>query len=51
MTRALSVLLRRIADALRDMAPIILVIAFFQIVVLYSSRSRTSGASWSAFSA
>ena len=34
MTRALSVLARRIADALRDVAPIILVIAFFQIVVL-----------------
>ena len=34
MTRALGVLVRRIADALRDLAPIILVIAFFQIVVL-----------------
>ena len=34
MTRALTVLARRIADALRDLAPIILVIAFFQIVVL-----------------
>ena len=34
MTRALSVLARRITDALRDLAPIILVIAFFQIVVL-----------------
>ena len=34
MTKALSVLVRRIADALRDLAPIILVIAFFQIVVL-----------------
>ena len=34
MTKALSVLLRRIAGALRDLAPIILVIAFFQIVVL-----------------
>ncbi|MDD9982599.1 MAG: DUF1538 domain-containing protein [Gammaproteobacteria bacterium] len=34
MTRALSVLARRTADALRDLAPIILVIAFFQIVVL-----------------
>ncbi len=34
MTRALGVLARRIADALRDLAPIILVIAFFQIVVL-----------------
>ena len=34
MTRVLGVLARRIADALRDLAPIILVIAFFQIVVL-----------------
>ena len=34
MTKALSVLARRIAGALRDLAPIILVIAFFQIVVL-----------------
>ena len=34
MTRPLTVLARRIADALRDLAPIILVIAFFQIVVL-----------------
>ena len=34
MTRALGVLVRRIADALRDLAPIIFVIAFFQIVVL-----------------
>ena len=34
MTRALGVLVRRIGNALRDLAPIILVIAFFQIVVL-----------------
>ena len=34
MTKALSVLVRRIAGAVRDLAPIILVIAFFQIVVL-----------------
>ena len=34
MIKALSVLARRIAGALRDLAPIILVIAFFQIVVL-----------------
>jgi len=34
MTKTLAVLVRRIADALRDLAPIILVIAFFQIVVL-----------------
>ena len=34
MTKALAVLVRRLADALRDLAPIIVVIAFFQIVVL-----------------
>ena len=34
MTKSLTVLVRRVADALRDLAPIILVIAFFQIVVL-----------------
>ena len=34
MIKALAVLVRRIADAVRDLAPIILVIAFFQIVVL-----------------
>ena len=34
MTSALTVLARRTANALRDLAPIILVIAFFQIVVL-----------------
>ena len=34
MTRALTVLVRRFAHALSDLAPIILVIAFFQIVVL-----------------
>ena len=34
MTKALLVLVRRVAAALRDLAPIILVIAFFQIVVL-----------------
>ena len=34
MTQALGGILRRIVDALRDLAPIILVIAFFQIVVL-----------------
>ena len=34
MTRVLGVLVRRIGNALRDLAPIILVIAFFQIVVL-----------------
>ena len=34
MIRAVAVLVRRIADALRDLAPIVFVIAFFQIVVL-----------------
>ena len=34
MTRTLAVPVRRVAGALRDLAPIILVIAFFQIVVL-----------------
>ena len=34
MTRALTVLVRRFAHALSDLAPMILVIAFFQIVVL-----------------
>ena len=34
MTRPQGVLARRTANALRDLAPIILVIAFFQIVVL-----------------
>ena len=34
MTRALAVFARRTAGALRDLAPVILVIAFFQIVVL-----------------
>ena len=34
MTKTLAVLVRRVAGALRDLAPIILVIAFFQIVVL-----------------
>ena len=34
MTKTLAGLVRRVADALRDLAPIILVIAFFQIVVL-----------------
>ena len=34
MIRAVAVLVRRIAGALRDLAPIVFVIAFFQIVVL-----------------
>ena len=34
MTRALAALARRFTGALRDLAPIIVVIAFFQIVVL-----------------
>ena len=43
MTKALSVLVRRIADALRDLAPIILVIAFFQIVVLQQPFPNLGG--------
>ena len=34
MTRALGGILRRVVEALRDLAPIIIVIAFFQVVVL-----------------
>ena len=43
MTKALFVLVRRIADALRDLAPIILVIAFFQIVVLQQPFPNLGG--------
>ena len=43
MTKALSVLVRRIADALRDLAPIVLVIAFFQIVVLQQPFPNLGG--------
>ena len=43
MTKALSVLVRRIADALRDLAPIIFVIAFFQIVVLQQPFPNLGG--------
>ena len=42
MTRALGVLARRIPGALRDPAPIILVIAFFQIVVLSPRGTYTA---------
>ena len=38
MTKALAVLVRRVADALRDLAPIIVVIAFFQIFDLVSDE-------------
>ena len=43
MTKALSVLVRRIADAVRDLAPIVLVIAFFQIVVLQQPFPNLGG--------
>ena len=43
MIKALSVLARRIAGALRDLAPIILVIAFFQIVVLQQPFPNLGG--------
>ena len=43
MTRSLVVLVRRVADALRDLAPIILVIAFFQIVVLQQPFPNLAG--------
>ena len=43
MTKALSVLVRRIADALRDLAPIIFVIAFFQIAVLQQPFPNLGG--------
>ena len=43
MTRTLVVLARRVADALRDLAPIILVIAFFQIVVLQQPFPNLAG--------
>ena len=35
MTKALSVLVRRIADALRDLAPIVAILVVFQIAVLH----------------
>ena len=38
MIRAVAVLVRRIAGALRDLAPIVFVIAFFHIVVTRSGR-------------
>ena len=34
MTRALGGILRRVVEGPRDLAPIIIVIAFFQVVVL-----------------
>ena len=43
MTRAVAVLVQRIADALRDLAPIIFVIAFFQIVVLQQPFPNLGG--------
>ena len=43
MTKTLAGLVRRVADALRDLAPIILVIAFFQIVVLQQPFPNLGG--------
>ena len=43
MTRTLAALARRTAGALRDLAPIILVIAFFQIVVLRQPFPNLAG--------
>ena len=43
MTRALASFARRIAGALRDLAPIIVVIAFFQIVVLQQPFPNLGG--------
>ena len=43
MTRSLMALARRVADALRDLAPIILVIAFFQLVVLQQPFPNLAG--------
>ena len=51
MTRALGGMLRRLLAALRDLAPIILVIAFFQIAVLqqpFPNLGRVALSAWSA---
>ena len=41
--KGLIVLVRRFADALRDLAPIILVIAFFQVVVIQQPFPNLAG--------
>ena len=43
MTRSLSALVRRFTGALRDLAPIIIVIAFFQIAVLQQPFPNLAG--------
>lgn len=43
MTRTLDALIRRFAGALRDLAPIIIVIAFFQIAVLQQPFPNLAG--------
>ena len=43
MTRLLTAMLQRVFDALRDLAPIIIVIAFFQIVVLQQPFPNLGG--------
>ena len=43
MTRSLDALVRRFAGALRDLAPIIIVIAFFQIAVLQQPFPNLAG--------
>ena len=43
MTRSLEALARRFAGALRDLAPIIVVIAFFQIAVLWQPFPNLAG--------
>ena len=43
LSRNLTTLLRRIADALRDIAPIIIVIAFFQTVVIRQPFPNLAG--------
>ncbi len=43
MTKSLDALARRFAGALRDLAPIIVVIAFFQIAVLQQPFPNLAG--------
>lgn len=43
MTRSLDALIRRFAGALRDLAPIIIVIAFFQVAVLQQPFPNLAG--------
>ena len=43
MTKSLNALVRRFTDALRDLAPIIIVIAFFQVAVLQQPFPNLAG--------